>query len=190
MIFNSHSNLVGQHALLSASKYHWIRYTDEHFIEFYNSYTASERGTQLHEFAAQAIKLGVKLPKNNNTLNAYVNDAIGYRMKPEQVLYYSENCFGTADTISFRKERGHDKELLRIHDLKTGVTPAHIDQLEVYAAIFCLEYGYKPNDIDIELRIYQVNDVNIVVPEADIILPIMDKIKHFDSIVKDLRKDD
>jgi hypothetical protein len=31
----------------------------------------------------------------------YVNDAIGYNMKVEQPLYYSENCFGHADTLCF-----------------------------------------------------------------------------------------
>jgi hypothetical protein len=29
VIFNKHSNLAGQHAFLSASKYHWVNYTDQ-----------------------------------------------------------------------------------------------------------------------------------------------------------------
>lgn len=63
-------------------------------------------------------------------MNMYVNDAISFRMVPEQILFYSENCFGTADTIVFRNGT------LRIHDLKTGVVPAHMEQLEIYAALF------------------------------------------------------
>lgn len=102
-------------------------------------------------------------------------------MRSEQVLYYSENAFGTADTISFRRN------LLRIHDLKTGVTPASMKQLEVYASLFCLEYGYKPADIDIELRIYQNDEVLIHNPELDSIVHIMDKIITFDKRIDMLK---
>ena len=66
--------------------------------------------------------------------------------------------------------------MLRIHDLKTGATPAHIEQLLIYAAFFCLEYRIKPGEIDIELRIYQNDEILYHKPEADEILPIMDKI--------------
>lgn len=107
----------------------------------------------------------------------YVNDAIGFKMKPEQVLYYSDNCFGTADAIIFRNN------LLRIHDLKTGVTKAHMEQLEIYAALFCLEYKIKPGDIEMELRIYQNDEVLYHNPTAEDILPIMDKIVHWDDIL-------
>ena len=98
---------------------------------------------------AQCIMLNQKLPKSKQTLNMYVNDAIGFKMTPEQILYYSDNCFGTADAILFRNN------FLRIHDLKTGKIPAHMEQLEIYAALFCLEYKVKPADIEMELRIYQ-----------------------------------
>jgi hypothetical protein len=110
-----------------------------------------------------------------------VNDAIGYRMTPEQVLYYSENCFGTADAISFRED------LLRIHDLKTGTTPAKMTQLLIYAALFCLEYHIKPNDIAMELRIYQNDDVIIHSPEVNEIVPLMDKIQSFDKLITNLK---
>ena len=113
----------------------------------------------------------------------YVNDGIGYKMTPEQALYYSFNCFGTADTISFRKERGREHSILRIHDLKTGVTPAHMEQLMLYAALFCLEYDINPNDIDIELRIYQNNERIIFEPEADEIRHMMDRIVTSDKIL-------
>lgn len=184
MRFNEHSNLVGQHAFLSASKYHWVNYTDDKLIEAYSRYTAAQRGTILHDFAAQCISLGQKLPRSKKTLNMYVNDAIGYRMTPEQPLYYSENCFGTADAISFRDG------FLRIHDLKTGVTPTHIEQLIVYAALFCLEYRTKPSDIEVELRIYQNDEVLVHSPEVDEIAPVIDKIISFDKLLKQIKAEE
>lgn len=181
MNFNNHSNLEGQHAFLGASKYHWINYDDEKLAETFSKALAVKRGTELHDFAATAIRLGQKLPRSTKTLNMYVNDAIGYRMQPEQVLYYSPNCFGTADAISFRNK------LLRIHDLKTGVTPTHMEQLMVYAALFCLEYKIKPCDIQMELRIYQNDEIAVFNPEVDDIVPIMDKIIRFDSIIEKIK---
>ena len=133
MNFNNHFQLRDKHAFLGASKYHWINYDEDKLVESYNRFQAVQRGTVLHNFAAQCITLGQKLPRSQKTLNMYVNDAIGFKMTPEQVLYYSDNCFGTADAISFRNG------MLRIHDLKTGVTPAHMEQLMVYAALFCLD---------------------------------------------------
>lgn len=181
MIFNKHSNLEGQHAFLGASKYHWINYDSDKVAESYSKFLATQRGTKLHEFAATCIELGQKLPRSNKTLNMYVNDAIGYKMTPEQVLYFSDNCFGTADAISFRNN------LLRIHDLKTGVIPAHIEQLEVYAALFCLEYKTKPASIDMELRLYQSDDILILNPTDEDIEPIMEKIISFDKIINEIR---
>lgn len=183
MNFHKHSNLEGQHAFLSASKYHWINYDDEKLIHSYKKHMATMQGTILHDFACQAIRLGVKLPKSQKTLNMYVNDAIGYKMTPEQILYYSDNCFGTADTISFKNG------LLRIHDLKTGEIPAHMEQLEVYAALFCLEYGFKPNEIGMELRIYQHDTVVCHEPEVDEILPIMDRIITFDRYIEEIKEE-
>ena len=133
MNFKKHSSLEGKHAFLGASKYHWINYDDDKLIESYSKFQATLNGTILHDFACQCITLGQKLPKSQKTLNMYVNDAIGFKMKPEQVLYYSDNCFGTADAIVFRNN------LLRIHDLKTGVTRAHMEQLEIYAALFGIQ---------------------------------------------------
>ena len=183
MLFNNHKDLEGSHAFLGASKYHWINYDPEKLAATYKNYLATLKGTELHDFAAKAINLGVKLPKAKKTLNMYVNDAIGYKMTPEQVLYYSDNCFGTADSISFRNG------LLRIHDLKTGVTPAHMEQLEIYVALFCLEYKIKPTDIDVELRLYQSDEVLVHKPMADEIVPIIDKIITFDKIINRLKED-
>ena len=177
MNFNKHFSLEGKHAFLGASKYHWINYDADKLVESYSKYQATLNGTILHDFACQCITLGQKLPKSQKTLNMYVNDAIGFKMKPEQVLYYSDNCFGTADAIVFRNN------LLRIHDLKTGVTRAHMEQLEIYAALFCLEYNKKPSDIDMELRIYQNNEIIVHNPTVEDILPIMDKIITFDKLI-------
>lgn len=182
MNFNKHSNLEGCHAFLGASKYHWINYSEEKLADSYNNYIATLRGTQLHEFAASCIQLKRKL-KGKDTLSMYVNDAIGFKMIPEQILYYSDNCFGTADAIIFRND------FLRIHDLKTGVTPTHMEQLEIYAALFCLEYDVKPADIGMELRIYQSDDIMIFNPTVEDIVPIMDKIIIFDKIITNINKE-
>lgn len=184
MIFNSHYNLSGKHAFLGASKYHWVNYTEDKLIEAFRRHTAAQKGTMIHDFAAQCITLGQKLPRSRKTLNMYVNDAIGYKMTPEQILYYSDNCFGTADAISFRNGE------LRIHDLKTGVIPAHMEQLLVYAAIFCLEYRTKPSDIGIELRLYQNDEVLVHNPEVDEIVPIMDKIITYDKIIDRIKAEE
>lgn len=184
MNFNKHLNIEGQHAFLGASKYHWINYTEEKVIDSYSKFMATQKGTILHEFAAQCIRLGQKLPKSQKTLNMYVNDAIGFKMNTEQVLFYSENCFGTADAISFRNR------LLRIHDLKTGVTPAHMEQLLIYVALFCLEYKFKPSEIDIELRLYQSDEILFHKPSVDEILPIMDKIVTFDKVLAKIKSEE
>lgn len=184
MNFNKHYSLEGKHAFMGASKYHWINYDEEKMAESYTKFQATLKGTILHDFACQCIQLGQKLPKSQKTLNMYVNDAIGFKMKPEQVLYYSDNCFGTADAIIFRNN------LLRIHDLKTGVTKAHMEQLEIYAALFCLEYKKRPSDIDMELRIYQNNEIIVYNPTAEDIVPIMDKIITFDKLLDKIKMEE
>ena len=162
MNFNKHSEYEGQHAFLGASSYHWLNYSEEKLIEVYSNLLAKQKGTELHEFAAQCIKLGQKLPQSKKTLNMYVNDAIGFKMTPEQILFVSPNCFGTADAISFRHN------ILRIHDYKSGKTPASMNQLKIYAAMFCIEYGIKPSAIKmIELRIYQFDDIFYDQPSAE-----------------------
>ena len=182
MNWNRHSELIGSHAFLSASKYHWINYEPDKLADSYNNFLATQKGTELHEFASQCIRLGQKLPAKKKTLNLFVNDAIGYKMESEQVLFYSENCYGTADAISFRNK------LLRIHDLKTGKVLAHMEQLMVYAALFCLEYRVKPGEISIELRLYQNDEVVYYNPEVDEIAVIMDKIVTFDKIIRQIKE--
>lgn len=183
MNFNKHSELEGMHAFLGASKHSWINYDEEKLEDSYLKALAKQRGTRLHDYACESILLGIKLPKTNKTLNLYVNDAIGFKMTPEQPLFYSRNCFGTADAISFKDKK------LRIHDLKTGVTPASFSQLEIYAALFCLEYDVDPNDIGIELRIYQLDEVHIYEPEKEQIMYIMRKIIDFDRLIERIREE-
>lgn len=183
MRFNKHYALEGRHAFISASKYHWIRYDDAKFDQTYRTAMAAQRGSEIHEFGFNAIRLGIKLPKSPKTINMYVNDAIGFRMSPEIVLSYSETAFGTVDAISFRDN------FLRIHDLKTGVNNTSFDQLLIYCAFFCLEYGIKPGEIKIELRIYQNDEIKVMIPDIVDIINIMDKIVKFDQRIQDLRRE-
>lgn len=178
MNFEKHLNLEGLHAPFSPSQSSWLRYDDEKALEVYANRKASEIGTKLHQWAKDTIDLGIKQPRSKKTLYAYVNDAIGFKMSTEVVLFYSKRFFGTADSISFRNG------VLRIHDLKTGKIPAHMEQLEIYAALFCLEYKVKPGDIEMELRIYQNDEILYHNPTAEDILPIMDKIVHLNKLLE------
>lgn len=194
MIFDSHPELKGKHAILAPSQPQWLRYSEEQVMQKHVAQYAQSMGTSLHSLAELLIREGLKLKKSDKltvishllndgiprevididrlylNLMTYVNDAIGFKLTPEQILYYSPYCFGTADAISFRDN------FLRIHDYKSGTTPAKMEQLMVYAALFCLEYKEKPGAIDIELRIYQNDEVIYHQPTADEILPIMDTI--------------
>ena len=181
MEFIQHKNLEGLHAPFSASQSHWLRYDDEKLVEVYLNKKASQMGTVLHDWAKRTIDLGIKQPKSKKTIYAYVNDAIGFKMSTEVVLFYSERFFGTADAICFRNNT------LRIHDLKTGKSGKiedHIEQLEIYAALFCLEYKIKPGDINFELRVYKCDEVLVHNPTAEDILPIMDKIIHTNKLLE------
>lgn len=178
MNFNKHYDLIGEHAFLSASKYHWSNYDEEKISSAYLKYLAVQIGTEFHDFAKRCIDLKQRLPKSKKPLNSFVNDAIGYRMRSEQPLFYSVNAFGTADAISFRDD------VLRIHDLKTGVSPVSMRQLEIYAALFCLEYKVDPKNIEIELRIYQTDEPVVHKPEGEDIRQIMNKIIAFDKRIE------
>ena len=177
MNFIKHLKLEGLHAPFAASQSAWLRYDDEKVLTVYQNKKAAEMGTKLHNWAKQTIDLGIKQPRSKKTIYAYVNDAIGFKMDTEVVLYYSDRFFGTADAICFRNG------MLRIHDLKTGKTPVHMDQLMIYAALFCLEYKMKPGEIKMELRIYQNDEIIYHNPTAEDILPIMDKIVHIDKML-------
>lgn len=184
MNFNRHSEIEGKHAFLSASKYHWIRYDQQRMADVFHGYFAAEQGTKLHDLAAHCIRMKQKLQKKKKTLNLYVNDCVEFDMTPEQPLYYSRNFFGTADAISFRNG------MLRIHDYKSGTIPAHEEQLYIYAALFCLEYDVDPDEIDIECRIYQNDEILIFVPQQGEIRGIMEKAKEFDDLIENIRKEE
>lgn len=206
MIFNKHSELEGRHAVLSPSKHYWLNYDDEGLIRSYISSFATEIGTLVHEYAADRIRFRLPMDAENeeakNALLAfllkngipfrvidldrifynlvpYVNDAIGYKMDSEIILKYSDLCFGTADAIGIRRN------WLRIHDLKTGQSPACMDQLLCYAGLFFLEYkrDYRPQTMKIELRIYQNQEILISQPSSEEVKTVMDKIIHGDSVL-------
>lgn len=184
MRFNDHYRVktLNLHAFLGASKYHWINYDLEKMSKIFENQFAAQRGTRIHEWAAEAIRLGRRQPRNNETVNSYINDAIGFRMEPEVVLFYSDNAFGTADAICFKKM------ILRVHDLKTGVHPGSPHQIEIYFALFCLEYKYNPYDIEMIGRIYQSDDVLEFHGDPKRIREIMDKIKEFDGHIEQMKE--
>ena len=182
MKFKNHSSLEGTHAVYGASQYHWLNYDEEKIKQSYINKLAVLRGTKLHDFCKRSIELGIKLPRTKSTINQYVNDAIGFRMSPEVLLYYSQFFYGTADTISF------EKGFLRIHDSKTGITPTSFNQTNIYDALFCLEYRFSPFDIEREHRIYQNDDYRINNPDPMIIRKIMDKIISFDKILSEINE--
>ena len=64
-----------------------------------------------------------------------------------------------------------------------------MDQLMVYAALFCLEYNEKPMSLESELRIYQNDDVQIFIPNMDDIAHIMSRIVHFDKLIEKAKED-
>jgi len=183
MRFNDHFRLKDKHSFMSPSSYSWVNYDEQKMEARIHASFAARRGTDLHELAQRAIKLGVKLPDTQETINAYVNDCIGFRMTPEQTLYYSDNCFGTADAICFRDNR------LRIFDLKTGINKTSMMQLFVYAALFCLEYQFKPATIEYDLRIYQSDEVYVEQDQDEIVMQVVriaSQIIAFDAKIKEM----
>lgn len=181
MRFNKHSGVDGKHAFLGASKYHWIRYDLEKMKRIWENKFKSEEGTRKHKLAAFCIQERVKLQENGSTLSQYVNDAIGFRMTPEQVLMFNDDCFGTADAISFRQG------ILRVHDLKTGVHPGSFDQLLVYCALFCYEYDINPYDIEMIMRIYQSENVLEEVASPSDVAEIIETIKLFTKEIAEMK---
>lgn len=184
MRFKRHSNLAGDHAFLSPSTYHWVNYSTEKLAYRFKTARAALEGVEKHRYAAEAIELREQQFDGESTLGMFINDAIRYGMTPELVLYYSNNCFGTADAISY------EDYLLRIFDLKTGDTRTSEHQLEVYAALFCLEYNVSPYDIEIELRIYQYDECRIYTADPSHIAYIMEKIISFDVMLNELRMEE
>lgn len=210
MKFIPYLELEGQHAFLSPSQPQWLRYSDEKLAERYTNSQAVQRGTELHQLAHDLIRLNVTLPRTKQSLNMFVNDAIGFKMASEQPLYFHSFCYGTADAIDYKRNN------LRIHDLKTGETEGKMDQLKIYAALFCLNYqnyvkkarkdGKNDSDIardldlketelhfnpeqmnKIELRIYQYGEIRSEEPDPAEIRAIMDIIVHDVEVLKKVK---
>lgn len=182
MNFKPFLELKNKHAFFSPSKHTWLRWDKEKIINAWRNYRAAERGTRLHAYAEESIRLGIKLQDSKSTLGMYVNDAIDYKMEPEVALYYSDNCFGHADALCFRRKK------LRIFDLKTGlITPGSMDQLLIYAALYCFTYDVDPRSIKYDLRIYQFDQAECYEPTGDEIAEIMDIIIENDTIVEMLK---
>lgn len=211
MIFNDHEKLRDLHAFLGASQFHWINWSDEIFEKRFYSQYSTEIGTILHELASDCIKskirlnevdsklIDVTLIKNKIPRTAFnsqaillnmlpfVNDSIGYRMESEVILYYSPYAFGTTDAISYDE----NERVLRISDYKSGSTPAHMEQLKIYAALFCLEYHKDPKKLKkIELRIYQNAEIAEEFPEAQEIEKFMEIIKYYSAKAQTLYERD
>ena len=179
IVWNDHVDLRGKHALLSPSSHFWIKYDPQKLENYIDATRAMIEGTELHEIASMLIRKKIFLPNTSDSLNRFVNDAIAMGMRSEQPLKYSKNIFGTADAISFYSP------VLRVHDLKTGKNPANMDQLLIYAALFCLEYGYDPRLLEIELRIYQNSEIRIEKPTGDDMLELMNKIEAANIVAED-----
>lgn len=213
MVFDKHLELEGLHAFMSPSGFHWINYTEDKLVERYLNSKAVEMGTRLHQYACDAINLNRMQPRSHDTVAMFVNDAIGYKMTPEQPLFYSWQCFGTADAISYKKN------FLRIHDLKTGKIEAHMEQLRIYAALFCLNYQARANELrregkadgdiarlfdvspkelhfdpekmsGIELRIYQFGEVRVEAADPKEIRRLMDIIVAFDNVLRNVKAEE
>lgn len=186
-----HWNLQGKHAFLSPSGYSWLGYDEDKMARSYENKQNTARGTALHELASQLIMSKTELAPKKKALNLFVNDCIRDNMSSEVLLYYSDYCFGTADGIKWDAEANE----LRIYDLKTGVSKPSFKQLDIYAALFCLEYGVNPKKITIIQRLYQgngyseqvtVKDKSRIEDENDgNITWIMDHIKKMSKVLQE-----
>lgn len=214
MIFNEHLNLRGKHAVFSPSNYAWLRDSKEDAIRRYVNSFQAQTGTILHELAEEYILQGFKMNRYDKkqvplrlltkgipssvvdrlpiddifeNLENYVNDAVDYNMSPEVILYYSDLVFGTADALAYNEQEC----FLRIHDLKNGTTPAKIDQLIAYDALFRLQYcpimRVRPEKIKSELRIYQGGEIIFYNPEPDEIIEAMEQAKSVDKYATGLK---
>ena len=190
----SPDSVSGQHAFLSPSSYHWFKDTEDELRSRYFSKQQTVRGVREHAFAAEAIELKLPQLDNGSTLNLYINDAIGFRMEAEVPLFYTEDCFGTADALSCREEHWPDGIFmtLRVSDLKTGITPADMLQIDIYVAIFFLAYGkmFRPDQTRVVQRIYQNNQIFEHIPHHTEILTNMSRVRDAARQVAYFREED
>lgn len=181
MNFKQPYELKNKHAFFAPSKHTWLRWDKDRIREAWKNAKAAELGTALHAHAESCILFGTKLLDKKSTLGMYVNDAIEYKMDTEVPLYYNDLCFGHADALGFRRKK------LRVFDLKTGlITPGSMEQLLIYAALFCFNKPEKidgvwrftglrtdPLSISYDLRIYQFDQAVCYEPSGEEILEIM-----------------
>lgn len=186
MNLNKNTKLIGAHAFLSPSNYHWLDYPEDKLRRVFFERQQAALGDRLHAYAQQAIELRIPQADNGTTLSTYINDAIGFRMEAEIPLFYSIDCFGTCDAIGIRNK------VLRIHDLKTGKHPADMKQLLIYAGIFFFEYAdlFQPQDVRTILRIYQNDTIVEHEPDVPEILSVMGRIKTQAAMIAFLREED
>jgi len=203
-----HKELEGKHAFLGASQWRWLTWDDATLQDRYYNQYSQLIGTAAHDLAHDCICSGTKLNKSDKhlidmymyknfipkyaydsefiltNLIGFVNDAIGFHMSSEVILYYSINAFGTTDSISYNEK----EKILRIHDLKTGAGTTYIQQLFIYAAYFCLEYSVQPTSLNkIYLRMYQNGEFVEVEPDPMEIEKIMKLTKQRDLYIQDLK---
>lgn len=120
------------------------------------------------------------------TVKEYVNDSIAFFMVPEEcegVTDYSKDFYGTCDALYFDSK----KKELRIFDLKTGSRPAKIEQVYIYAALYCLRNKVDPFDICFDLRIYQNGTITVAEVSDEInaiVRDYMDRIIRFDKLTR------
>ena len=184
-IWNDHWRLEGKHAMLSPSGYHWLRYDKDKMQNVYLNNLRKEKGTRLHALASEMIKLGVDPTNERQALIQFVLDAMGLGMESEQVLYYSDYVFGTADAIKYDEKT----KTLLVFDLKTGTSKPSFDQLLIYAAIFCLEYGKTPEKMKFELRLYQGRGYKDCFPEPVDVRNTMEQIVEMDSVIQKMKSE-
>lgn len=202
--WNIHKEYEGKHALMGASNPHWLNYDSKAFENKYYSRYSQEIGTALHQLAHDCIVGRIKLSKHDThlvemalfkafipkdaydpniilkTLMPFVNDAIGFHMSSEILLFVNEFCFGTTDAIVYNEY----EKILRIHDYKSGSIPGKIEQIYIYMAMFCIEYNIDPRKLNlIEARIYQNCECLIDNPPAEVILNIINIIKNNTALV-------
>lgn len=110
----------------------------------------------------------------------FIGDSIGFHMESEQKLKLSNKINGTADAVRFYPK----ENLLRVSDLKTGSRPAKIEQVLIYAALYCYENRLDPLKTNFETRIYQNGVIHIEQPDKEDINDIYKNIVHKNEVLK------
>jgi hypothetical protein len=184
--FKKHSGLEGTHARYSASKPHWLNWSDDKLELSFDVHDAAAKGTRLHELARRAINDGIKMSEDPEhmvmpyqaTVARYANECIDFGMRAEVIVRYNDEFFGTADALVY------EPGLLQISDLKTGVNKVSPTQLYVYAAYFFLDYEIPPLSCRVILRIYQNGEVITIEADMEFVLHIMERVKYIDRKIQ------